>query len=82
MNAATQRPGSAVVADAYVEALAAARGTRTGRLRRTERRLRRRYARRPLTATALVRLAAARAVLVERGHTLRTLPARPTGAAQ
>lgn len=79
---AARRPRSAVVADAYTEALAAARGTRTGRLEAAERRLCRRYARRSLTAAALVRLAAARAVLAERGIALRTLPTRTTGAAQ
>lgn len=81
-TAEDHRPGRAVVAGAYAEALAAARRTSTGRLRTAERRLRRRYARQPLTADALVRLAAARAVLDERGVALHPLPGRRTGVAR
>jgi hypothetical protein len=70
-------PARADVAAAFRADVEAAESMRPARLGRIERRLRRRYARRPLDAEQLIRLAAARFVLARRGHALVELPPGP-----
>ena len=70
-------PARAVVADAFRADVEEAETKRPARLSRIERRLRRRYARRPLDADQLIRLAAVRFVLSRHGHALAELPPGP-----